>query len=183
MGAGTVTLGTPLANGASIAVQFLFGIQQTGKFRAGILIEGLPGGGGMFMVPLASDVFYSVTPCRVVGTRNPVGPLGGPALVANGTRSFDPRNTCLVPPEALAVAANVTVVSPTSGGNLTIYPAGGLVPQASAINFVAGQIRANNGIFDLGVGGVSVRCNMPSGTTHFVLDVVGYFQAVDGQTN
>jgi hypothetical protein len=37
-----VTLGTPLANGASIDVRFLLGIQQTGFFRFWINIEALP---------------------------------------------------------------------------------------------------------------------------------------------
>ncbi len=46
LGAGTVTLGTPLANGASIDLRFLFGVQQTGNFRVGIVVEGLPLGGG-----------------------------------------------------------------------------------------------------------------------------------------
>ena len=40
--AGTVTLGTPLANGASINLQFLFGIQQTGTFKFFFNIEALP---------------------------------------------------------------------------------------------------------------------------------------------
>jgi hypothetical protein len=42
MTAGTVTLGTPLANGASINLQFLLGIQQTGNFKFYIIIEALP---------------------------------------------------------------------------------------------------------------------------------------------
>ncbi len=42
LGAGTVTLGTPLANGASINLQFLVGIQQTGNFRIYLNIEALP---------------------------------------------------------------------------------------------------------------------------------------------
>jgi hypothetical protein len=42
MAAGTVTLGTPLANGASINLQFLFGIQQTGSFRVYVNVEALP---------------------------------------------------------------------------------------------------------------------------------------------
>jgi len=46
MSAPTVTLGTPLANGASIDLRFLFGIQQTGAFRVAMTIEGLPKGGG-----------------------------------------------------------------------------------------------------------------------------------------
>lgn len=42
MSAGTVTLGTPLAPGASINLLFLLGIQQTGNFRFYLNIEGLP---------------------------------------------------------------------------------------------------------------------------------------------
>jgi hypothetical protein len=42
MGAGTVTLGTPLAAGASLNLQFLLGIQQTGNFRIFLNVEALP---------------------------------------------------------------------------------------------------------------------------------------------
>jgi hypothetical protein len=42
LSAGTVTLGTPLANGASINLQFLMGIQQTGNFKIYLNIEALP---------------------------------------------------------------------------------------------------------------------------------------------
>jgi len=42
MSAGTITLGTPLANGASINLQFLLGLQQTGNFRFYVNIEALP---------------------------------------------------------------------------------------------------------------------------------------------
>jgi hypothetical protein len=42
MSAGTVTLATPVANGASIDVRFLLGIQQTGSFKFYFNIEALP---------------------------------------------------------------------------------------------------------------------------------------------
>ena len=42
LSSGTVTLGTPLANGASINIQWLLGIQQTGTFKYYINIEVLP---------------------------------------------------------------------------------------------------------------------------------------------
>ncbi|MDT7603414.1 MAG: hypothetical protein QOF61_1411, partial [Acidobacteriota bacterium] len=42
LSAGTVTLGTPLAPGASVNVQFLLGVQQRGSFRFFITIEALP---------------------------------------------------------------------------------------------------------------------------------------------
>ncbi len=42
LSSGTVTLGTPLANGASINIRLLFGIQQTGSFKFYLNIEALP---------------------------------------------------------------------------------------------------------------------------------------------
>lgn len=39
---GTIALGTPLANGASVDVRFLLGIQQTGSFKFYLNIEALP---------------------------------------------------------------------------------------------------------------------------------------------
>ena len=42
MSSGTVTLATPLANGASLDLRFLLGIQQTGSFKFFINVEALP---------------------------------------------------------------------------------------------------------------------------------------------
>lgn len=42
MSAGTVTLATPLANGASIDLRFLLGVQETGSFKFYINVEALP---------------------------------------------------------------------------------------------------------------------------------------------
>jgi Bacterial pre-peptidase C-terminal domain len=39
---GTVTLGTPIPPGNAVIVRFLWGVQQTGKFRVGLNIEVLP---------------------------------------------------------------------------------------------------------------------------------------------
>jgi hypothetical protein len=42
LSAGTVTLATPLANGASLDLRFLLGIQQTGSFKIYVNVEALP---------------------------------------------------------------------------------------------------------------------------------------------
>jgi hypothetical protein len=42
LSSGTITLGTPLANGASLNLRFLLGIQQTGVYKAFVIIEALP---------------------------------------------------------------------------------------------------------------------------------------------
>jgi hypothetical protein len=121
--------------------------------------------------------FWTVAPCRVIDTRNPDGPQGGPALAANTVRSFPVANSCGIPSSATAVAVIIAVVAPSDFGDLRVYPAGGPAPLASAINFRSGIVRANNGIAPLGAGGqISVQCDMPSGSTDFFLDVYGYFQ-------
>jgi hypothetical protein len=47
---GSVSPAAPLANGVSIDVRFLLGIQQTGTYRLGIVVEALPNGGGVFQI-------------------------------------------------------------------------------------------------------------------------------------
>ncbi|HEY3169506.1 MAG TPA: hypothetical protein VGK08_00755 [Thermoanaerobaculia bacterium] len=121
--------------------------------------------------------FYTVTPCRIVDTRGPVAPNGGPALNANTERRFTIAGYCGIPSGAGSVAVNVTVTGSTAGGNLRVYAAGGALPGASAINYAAGQTRANNGTYGLsGSGELSVFCTQSSGSAHVVLDVSGWFE-------
>jgi len=44
LAAGTITLLTPLANGASVNLHFLFGVQQEGNYHVGIVLETLTSG-------------------------------------------------------------------------------------------------------------------------------------------
>jgi hypothetical protein len=125
----------------------------------------------------AGTSFYTVSPCRLADTRNPVGPSGGPALSASTIRTFPVANLCEIPLTAKAVAINLAVFQPSNNGDLRVYPAGGAAPLASTINFRPGIVRANNAVIKLGAGGqLSVQCDMPSGSTHFFFDVYGYFQ-------
>jgi len=125
----------------------------------------------------AAARFYTVSPCRVLDTRNPNGPLGGPALGANTTRAFTVVNQCGVPATARSVSVNATITAPSAAGSLSLYPAGIPLPNASTINYRPGQTRANNAILTLGsVGDFNVYCGQASGTVHFILDVSGYLQ-------
>jgi hypothetical protein len=115
----------------------------------------------------------------VLDTRDVTGPYGGPALPASATRSFVFAGRCAIPPEADAVALNVTVTQPTAAGFLTLYPLGVAAPLASTINYGPGQTRANNAIVQLGSGdSISIASGQSSGTTHVIVDVVGYFRFV-----
>jgi hypothetical protein len=151
-----------------------FGEDVNGELYVGTL------GGDIYRVMQPPMSFYTVAPCRVADTRSPTGPSGGPPLEANGSRSFPTTGICSIPDTARAVAVNVTVTQPGDVGNLRLHPFGTPLPDASTINFVANQTRANNAIVALGLGGrLAVRCDMPAGstaTTHFLFDVFGYFQ-------
>lgn len=125
-----------------------------------------------------ATTFYTLAPCRLVDTRNPNGPLGGPALTASQTRLFTLTGTCGVPATAKSLSLNVTVVTPAAGGYLTLFPGGGSQPATSTINYLAGQVRANNAIVLLATSGNGTLnvFNGSGGATHVILDVNGYFQ-------
>lgn len=127
--------------------------------------------------PPTASRFYTVTPCRVADTRNANGPYGGPALSANGDRTFTLGGRCGIPTTAKAAALNVSVTQPSSAGGLRLYAGGSALPLATSINYRAGQTRANNNVSPLGSGGtLSVHCDQPSGVVHVIIDVSGYFQ-------
>jgi hypothetical protein len=118
----------------------------------------------------------TVPPCRIVDTRNALGPFGGPPIPGGGTRSFALAGQCGVPLSARSVAVNVTVVQPVSDGFFTAYPAGGSAPATSTLNFSAGQIRANNAVLSLGTDGAIDVFNGGTGAAHLLIDVTGWFE-------
>jgi hypothetical protein len=128
---------------------------------------------GTFGVPNNTSLF-TVTPCRILDTRDLS--MGGPALAAGSTRVFPIWNQCAIPATAKSASVNITVTQPTAPGHLILFP-GGTPPGVSNINFRAGQTRANNAIVPLSASGtLSVTDGQSTGTTHFILDVNGYFQ-------
>jgi len=120
---------------------------------------------------------YTVAPCRLLDTRDPIGTWGGPALSAGSDRTFPIAGRCGIPAGAKAVSVNITVTGPTSPGFLTLYPGATALPPVSTINYSPGQTRANNAVIRLGAAGdLTARCGQGSGTVNLVLDVNGYLQ-------
>jgi hypothetical protein len=129
--------------------------------------------------PLPSADFFTVTPCRLVDTRNAAGPAGAPALSPGAIRSFPVTGgVCGIPATAIAVSVNLTAVGAAAQGSLTLYPGDAAGPPlASSINFLPGVTRANNAIVALATNGGTINVkNGSAGAVHFVLDVNGYFQ-------
>lgn len=133
-------------------------------------LEGWFGGGS----------FTGATPDRLVDTRKgtgaPVGkisgshelaiPVVGQTLSVNGVAEA-------VPTTATAVALNVTAVDPDGNGYITVYPCGESRPLASNLNYVKGDVVANNVIAPIGKNGEV--CVYSSTGADVVVDISGWF--------
>jgi hypothetical protein len=118
--------------------------------------------------------FYPMSPCRLVDTRLPADPLGGPALLAGLTRTFPLlSSSCNIPATARAYSLNYTAIPQGPLGFLTTWPAGQTQPLVSTLNAVTGAVTANAAIVPAGTNGdISVFVTHPA---DLVIDVNGYF--------
>jgi hypothetical protein len=128
--------------------------------------------------------YSPLPPARICDTRagNPSG-LSGPAAQCNGngngltipsggSRTINVGGSFGVPAGATAVVLNVTVVNPAAAGYVTAYPAGAVVPFASNIDYVQGQVVPN--LVEVGVGSAGQVSFFASTRTDLVVDVEGY---------
>ena len=128
------------------------------------------------------SVFTAITPARALDTRpgTQVGPIAG-TLTHRQVYALDVSSK--VPAAATAVVLNVTAVAPSAAGNLRVYPdtAGtGRTPPpgTSSINYVPGRDIPNMVVVALPANGtIDLYSDQISGTTHVVVDIVGYIGA------
>jgi hypothetical protein len=123
----------------------------------------------------AALAFYPLTPCRIADTRNSTGPLGGPSLAAQVTRSFPVlASSCGLPATAQAYSLNFAAVPKGSQLRfITVWPAGKAQPLAGSLNDTTGTITANAVVVPAGTNGdVNV---FATDATDLVIDINGYF--------
>jgi len=121
--------------------------------------------------------FFTLPPCRIIDTRGPLGPFGGPSLTAGVNRSFNLAGQCGIPSTARAVAVNVTVVNSSTASFVVLFPGDIAPPAVSTINFRPGQVRANNAVLSLSSQPPGfVVALVAAGSVDMLLDVSGYFQ-------
>lgn len=128
--------------------------------------------------PVSPSRFFTLAPCRVIDTRDPVGPRGGPKLAGGAPRTFPVAGVCGIPFAARSIAVNLAITAPESAGFLALFAGNGAPPGVSAINFASGQTRAGNAVVLLstdGSGTLAVQ-NLGAGSVHVILDVTGYFE-------
>ncbi|MCU0260545.1 MAG: hypothetical protein MUE78_05960, partial [Ilumatobacteraceae bacterium] len=174
-----------LRSAAAVALVVATGIVTiagSDSFGARAVAQSLSGAGGEY---------HPLRPDRVLDTRtglnDPIAP--GAKLLAplSSSGTFDVQILGfggLPGPdragEVLAVAMNVTVVSPSQQGYLTIFGTGEAEGTTSLVNFQAGQTVPNSGIIRPGAGGkVTIRLVSEGavGTAHVLIDVFGWFSS------
>ena len=152
----SVTIGTPLAAGASIDLRFLLGLQQTGFARFAIVAEGTPSGGGVFEFAGCTDTglcFPSVSSIVRAGA----SPTSAPTLTF--TVTFDQNVTgvnaadfALVTTGGI-VGASITSVT-GSGSTYTVVVNRGTGAGTIGLNLVDDDSIQNGGGARLGGTGL-----------------------------
>jgi hypothetical protein len=137
-----------------------------------------------YYAPSEHTGFTSMAPARVLDTRTGPVPEGWPV----GQRvSIDPMAIHVpvagvhgVPADAMSVVVNIT--STQADSDLTFvqaYPTGGSPGGMSNLNAQPQYNVSNQAIVQVGVGG-AIDLSVSSGSTHLVVDVMGYFRSSAG---
>ena len=132
-------------------------------------------GVGLLFTPLAHPVRLletRATPANLTGCFKPNAPLNGNQVYTQTARGV--CDSLTIPAAALAVVGNATVVSPLSGGYLTLWPSGALQPTVATSNYSTGDV--GNRHFIVGLGNADGAFKMfSSARTDLVIDLSGYF--------
>ena len=140
-----------------------------------------PAVGVMSAEPTPTGEFTALTPARILDTRNGTG-RGGSTAPVGPASTIDVQVTGRggVPATGVsAVVLNATVTGPTAGSYLRVWPAGQTVPAVSNLNFSPGQTVPNLVTVAVGENG-DVSVFNAVGSTHVVLDVLGYYSSSTG---
>lgn len=119
----------------------------------------------------SAGLFVGSTPERLVDTRLPAGPSGGPRLWDGGERVF--QVTGITGGPVAAIAANVTMTDTEDPGFVVAGPARTGSSSTSTVNASSAQATvANAAIVNTSTAGISVRTLE---ATHLVVDITGWF--------
>ncbi len=152
---------------------------------------------GWFSTSSATELgarLVPVTPGRVMDTRTGLGrsstnPMAGgefTTLKIRGVDAVDPARTDIVPDDAKVVGvvlnlAGVNNLASSVATHISIVPSdtNGAKPGTANLNLSKAQVKSNMVIVPVDPTDGSIRVFNNSGSTHVVLDVVGYL--IDGQ--
>ena len=150
------------------------------------------GGGGIFVANAATSAPSSVVtidPVRILDTRDPVN-IGLPGPFRSAVSQKLQVTGAAVPAGATGVLLNVTVVSPTVNGFLSVRPGDAAgVATTSSLNFNAGDIVPNSVQVGLPTAGANAgqiditfdAYGVAGPSTEMLIDVVGYMVPGGGE--
>jgi hypothetical protein len=145
-----------------------------------LLATGLLAGGLVPLTSAAADnpasvasVIVPVDPQRILDTRQAIGVPTTTPLSADQTITLQVSGVAGIPVDATGVVLNVTVNGASGAGYVSAYPTGGSRPNASVINYTAGEDVANMVTAILGPSGAIELYNAQS-SAHLIADVAGY---------
>ena len=147
------------------------------------VVAGTPGTFRKITGATVAGAFHALAPGRVYDSRKPLPLQGTLGDTQNRTISVSDKRDAntgavtlanFVPAGATAVTANITVVTVSPGGFLTVNPGGSTAQDSSTINwFGSGQILANGVTLTLNATRqLTIVC---AGATDFIVDISGYF--------
>jgi len=119
--------------------------------------------------PTTAGSFKSISPSRLLDTRN------SSAVGADSPVTFQVAGVNGIPASVAAVVFNLTVTQARSLGFVTAYASGATRPNASNLNFSAGQTVPNLVTVPVGANGKVALFNRSSGSAHLIADVAGYY--------
>jgi hypothetical protein len=147
---------------------------------------------GYFLADASGATYHPVAPGRVLDTR----PTSGSRIHIGLSGKFTNKavrtiavagvkglgwSSALVPANATAITANLTIVNATSAGFASLGPTVAAVPKTSTINVAAGKIIANGVTVSLRSGTIQAVWDGTNGSSaDFLLDVTGYFLSGSG---
>jgi hypothetical protein len=129
---------------------------------------------GWYTTGPSGDLFHAVTPARALDTRYGTGGKTG-KLGAAGQTALKVAGVGGLPVAgAAAVVTNTAATQPSAGSFMTLYPSGTARPNASNLNYSAGQTISNATVTRVGSGG-RIQVYNNAGSTHAVVDLAGWF--------
>ena len=138
-----------------------------------------------------ASTYHAIAPARILDTR-PTVTSGNPTHIgltgkftAGTVRTFAVSGvigvgatSVAVPTKAIAVTGNLTIVNATAAGVVALGPTTAATGSTTTINFVKGDIRANNVTLGLATDGslqAVYRSTTAGATIDLAFDVTGYF--------
>ncbi|MCU1368582.1 MAG: hypothetical protein JWN39_4221, partial [Ilumatobacteraceae bacterium] len=133
----------------------------------------------------ANSGLVPVVPARLLDTRKGSPTVdgvsaGGGRAAAGSVTEFQVTGRANVPADASAAVLNVTATNEAADGFVTVYPCGQAPPNASNLNFSAGQTIANAVVSK--IGALGKVCVFNQTATDLVVDLNGYFPATSPLT-